>query len=370
MLHLIKYRLLQTIQEKTTMFWSFAFPLLLATFFYLAIGRGSFDDSFQEIPAALVETKSGGEAFGTFLEAMDGSLLKLEKMEEDEALSRLSEGKIEGIFYDTKRLTVSANSVTSSILESVLDTYVKNERVMQEIAAEHPEKMEDALRAMEAYEPATEEVSAGGRSMDTGLSFFFALMAMACLYGCFPGMQCMMETRGNLSALGARQCISPTGKGRRIAANFLVVYAIQSVNTITALFYIKYVLRIDFGGNTGGMMLVCLMGSAIGVSMGILVGCIGKLRENAKVGIMLALSMTSSFLAGLMSPDVRTMIDGAAPLVKWINPGTVIVDAFYCLNIYDDGTRFARCLLILGAMSIVLMTAGFLAVRRERYDSI
>ena len=375
MLHLLKYRLLHVLRDKTTMFWACAFPILLATFFYLAIGKGSFDDAFREIPVAFVtegeeEQGAGAEAFPLFLEEMDGEMFVLTKTDEETALRMLDEGEVEGIFYDTKRLSVSSSSITSSILESVLETYVKNEAVIKEIAEEHPEKLPEAAGAVQEYVSMTEEVSTGGDSLDTGLSFFFALMAMACLYGCFPGLQCMMETRANLSALGARQCITPTGKGKRILANFIVTYAVQSVNTIAALCYIKYVLKIGFGGNTGGMILICMMGSAIGVSIGILVGCIGKLGEGAKVGIILGISMSSSFLAGLMSPDVRTMMEMYLPGINRINPATVIVDAFYYLNIYNDSAQFLRCLTTLGIMSAALMAAGFLAVRRERYDSI
>lgn len=356
------------------MFWSCAFPILLATFMYLAIGKGAFDDSFQEIPIALVETETEqtaeAEAFTRFLEEMDGKMFVLTKTDEETALEMLGEGEVEGIYYDKKSLSVSSNSIISSILESVLETYIKNEAVMKKIALEHPENMPEAVSAVSEYISTTETVSTGGETLDTGLSFFFAVMAMTCMYGCFPGLQSMLETRANITALGARQCITPIGKGKRIVTNFIVTYAVQAVNTVLALFYIKYVLKIGFGGNTGGMVLVCLLGSAIGVSLGILIGCIGKLGEGAKVGIMLSISMLSSFLAGLMSPDVRTLLELNLPVINRINPGTVIVDAFYYLNIYNDSAQLARCLVTLGILSAVLMGAGFLAVRRERYDSI
>lgn len=374
MLHLMKYRLKQTMQEKSYMFWALVFPIILATFFYISFGKDAFVDVFKEIPVAVVESsdkdEKESESFLQFIEEMDGDMLKIEKMAEDEAIEKMDAGEIEGIFYDTKKLSVSSNSITSSILESILDSYVKNEAMLTRIAKDHPEKLPDAVAAMEDYSSTTEEVSAGGRTMDTGLSFFFALMSMSCLYGCFPGLQCMMETRGNLSALGARQCISPTHRMKRILANSMVCYGIHFIDTVIALCFIKYVLGINFGGNMGGMLLICLLGSVIGVSLGIVVGCAGKIGEGGKIGIVLGISMISCALAGLMSPDIKQMAEGAIPWLGRVNPATIIADAFYCLNVYNDSARYAQCLTMLGGMSVVLVVVAFLLVRRERYESI
>ncbi|XCP84377.1 ABC transporter permease [Roseburia hominis] len=370
MLHLMKYRLKQTMREKSSMFWALCFPLILATLFRFTLGDGSFDEAFQEIPVALVVTSEGDESFRKFLDAMDGDMLKIKEMSEEKALEQLAAGKLEGIYYDTKELAVSSNSIRSSILDSILDTYVKNEAMVLDIASEHPERLPEVMEAMRGFASTTEEVSAGGRSLDTGLSFFFALMAMACLYGCFPGLQVMQETRANLAALGARQCISPTHKLKRILAVSTVTYAIQFVNTAIALFYIRFVLKMDFGGNMAGMLLICLMGSLIGVSMGIVVGCISKIGEGVKVGIVLAISMISCGLAGLFSADIKVLAEEAVPWLGRVNPASVIADAFYCLNVYNDKVRYTKCLITLAAMSMVLVLAGFLFTRRERYDSI
>ena len=58
------------------------------------------------------------------------------------------------------------------------------------------------------------------------------------------------------------------------------------------------------------------------------------------------------------------------PIINRINPAAVLSDAFYCMGIYNDMERFSRCLLILAVMSALLLTAAFLGIRRERYDSI
>lgn len=60
----------------------------------------------------------------------------------------------------------------------------------------------------------------------------------------------------------------------------------------------------------------------------------------------------------------------SVPFVNRINPASLISDAFYCINVYDDMTRYYRNLITLAVMCVVLVMASFFMVRRERYDSI
>lgn len=52
------------------------------------------------------------------------------------------------------------------------------------------------------------------------------------------------------------------------------------------------------------------------------------------------------------------------------NPAALISDALYCINVYDDASRYYRNLITLIVMSAALVLASFLLIRRERYDSI
>ena len=104
--------------------------------------------------------------------------------------------------------------------------------------------------------------------------------------------------------------------------------------------------------------------------MGIFVGSLGKMKEGAKIGIILGISMICSFLAGLMNSNMKDIVEKHAPFINRINPAALISDAFYCINVYDDTARYHRSLITLAAMSLVLVIVSFLLIRRERYDSI
>ena len=94
------------------------------------------------------------------------------------------------------------------------------------------------------------------------------------------------------------------------------------------------------------------------------------MKEGGKVAVLLAISMTCSFLAGLMNADMKYLVERSFPVMNRINPAAVITDAFYCINVYDDPVRFDRSLITLAVMCVILTMASFLLIRRERYDSI
>ena len=57
--------------------------------------------------------------------------------------------------------------------------------------------------ALEAYSSSTETVTFDGSSMNNVQNYFFALIAMTCLYGSFMGMYNSVGVQANASALGA-----------------------------------------------------------------------------------------------------------------------------------------------------------------------
>ena len=136
------------------------------------------------------------------------------------------------------------------------------------------------------------------------------------------------------------------------------------------LIYLRNILKLDFQGQIGKMLLISLFGSLIGVSIGLFVGSLSKMSEGIKVSVILAISMVCSFLSGLMNSSMKDAVEKHFPIINRINPAALISDAFYCINVYDDPTRYYRNVLTLAVMSAALVFASFLLIRRNRYDSI
>lgn len=376
MLHLMKYDVKVKLHNFNMLFWPLIFPLVLATFFYFAFGKMEEAD-FETVPAAVVTESddAGTEAFTEFLDGIesdDAKLIRTQEMSEKKALKALEDKKIDGIFYagETPSLTVGGVGIEQSILQSLLESYLNGRQTMENIAYSHPEGIENAIKQMSDYQELVQQVSLGGRTTNGNAQFFYALIAMTCMYGCFIGFGSALTLQANLTALAARRCVTPTHKLKLILSEMLTSFGIHFINVIILLLYLKCVLRLQFDGQLPQMLIVSFVGCMIGVSMGIFISSASRQGEGIKIAILLGISMICSFLAGLMNSGMKDIVEKNCPIINRINPAALISDAFYCINVYDDPLRFRRSLVTLVIMSVVLTFGSFLLIRRERYDNI
>ena len=389
MFHLIKYSIRVKLRNFETIFWPLVFPLLMATLFYFAFGRIEEAD-FETVRTAVVMekdssdklqenlenmVKSEGEIFREFLTEIEESeehLIQTEEMTEKEVEAALRRKDISGIFYTDGeiRLTVGANGIPESILQSLLESYENGKQTLLTVREARPKGMWAAMEQMSKYESLVEQVSLGGRTTNGNAQFFYALIAMACLYGTFIGLGSALWLQADLMPLAARRCATPTSKLALILSEMCSSFFLHFINVMILVLYIRYVLGQEFAGSLPEMMLVVLAGCIIGVSMGIFIGSISKFGEGVKVALMLGISMSCSFFAGLMNGDMKNVVEQHIPILNRLNPAAVVADAFYCINVYDDRSRYFRSLMILSVMAAVLLAASFVKIRRERYDSL
>ena len=194
MREMIKYSFLAKIRDFSLVFWPLIFPFALATAMYFSIGQMEEAD-FETVRAAVVTEQEGEEdVFSDYLSELekdDSSLISIRQMSEAQAAGALADGEIEGIYYsgDTPSLTVDSSGLPQSILQMILESYLEGKQTLEDVARLHPEGVGAAVRQMADYSSATEEVSLGGRTTNTTAQFFYALIGMACLYGCFIGFR-------------------------------------------------------------------------------------------------------------------------------------------------------------------------------------
>lgn len=200
--------------------------------------------------------------------------------------------------------------------------------------------------------------------------YFFALIAYACMSGAYLSIEAVRDTQANLSPLGARRSITPYRKQFLIFIDMLVLIFIHFINVMILTFYVNYILDIDLGNNYLAILATNFMGSLIGICLGLMIGCIGKLTFSAKIGICTSTTLLTGFLSGLMFGNMKDVIEQNAPILNRINPAAVLSDAYYCISVYNDTLRYQRCMITLLIMSILFLGIAFLGVRRERYDSI
>ncbi len=401
MRHIIFYQFLNTLRNRVALFWPAIFPLVLGTLFSITFGSAE-NIELETIPVALVEQEEN-IAFSAFIDTMqeeeENPVIKTVNMEEEAALEALETGEVTGIYYiaETPSLTIRKNSIEATVLDGVLSTYLKYETMMTDLverelagyASEQlssgqmpegspdisvmqqtiEEYIEEAMEDIEETSYIT-EVTLSGERLSANMNCFFGLIGMACMFGCFMGMQAAMELQANTSSLGARRCVSPARKSMQIVAVFVVNVTVAYLCNILLLLYLKFILGMGFGDHWGGMLLTCAFGCIIGVCMGITIGSIGKLPMAAKVGLNVGITLSLSFLAGLMVSEMKNIIDINCPIVNRLNPVAVISDAFYCLCVYNDPVRYRNDLLLMALYSLGFLVVSYCVIRRERYDSI
>ena len=301
-------------------------------------------------------------------------------MEEKKAKEKLKDGKISGIFYvDTEpELFVAGSGIEESVLQAVLESYMGRYQMIQNVLKEKPEQFSALFEQADAeavyseiskkmsteavHEEYVTETSLGGKKTDGMIQYFFSLIGMTCMFGCFLGFDSVVTLQANISPVGARRCVGAVKKFRLLMIDFVIICIVNFAETIVLFGYMAKVLKLDLGDEWGKNFLIAFLGCLVGVALGILVGSIGKWKESTKVGIMLCVSLGSSFLSGLIEEN--------CPIINRINPASLISDAFYSVAIYQDGTRYFRDVVTMAVLAVVFLAGSFLMVRRVRYDSI
>ena len=370
-------RIKSSLRDRDILIWTLLFPLMLATLFFFAFSSLDSANQFEPIPAAVVENEAlaGEQTFAAVLDQVSESgedqLLSLRRVADtDQAEALLDAGEIDGYILpgSTSILVVKTDGLGQTILKSFLDQYVQTEASIQTLLSENPAALENLdLTHSASY---TQEIAlTSARQTDT-VNYFYALLAMICMYGGFQGLTSVSHLQANLSPLGARRTMAPEGRFQLVLADLLGGITVHFGVMAILLLYLLLALKISFGPHLPLVFLPCAVGTLLGVSFGALVSIPAKLKESAKTAIQISVTLVCSFLAGLMVGGVNYVVASKAPVVAWLNPAARIADAFYCLYYYDSLDRyFLNIAILLGMSAIFLLTTVFF-VRRQRYESI
>ena len=375
------------VRQKEELFWVLLFPMILGTMFYVAFGNlNNTTENFHTIPVAVcIEDEAAGKPFLEVMDALsedgDTPLVSVTETDWEDAMKRLEEDEVRGIFQVGEEVTLScaqaqnnnANatlSIEQSILEAVLREYKANMAAILEIMEKKPEKLTEAVSLISSQASYGKELSLTPGNMDAIIQYYFNLIAMACLFTSFAGAYVAINNQANLSALGARKCVSPMGKFLSVTAQLLSCLLVQFISVAVNVLYLFYVIKVDFGTALPNLLFTSFIGCIMGVSFGFFIGCIGRLSENVKMGIMIASSMLCCFLSGLMIGNMRVVIEDFCPFINDVNPAVLISDSFLTLNIYGFGERYGANLAFLLLFAVFFVTAGCLMIRRKNYASL
>ncbi len=377
--HVFKYNIKTTVRDFEVLFWTLAFPIMLATFFGFAFSNLNQGAKLDTVPLGIVKTEEYSSN-----EILKESIDEVSQKEEDALLAvtyfdtqekaelALQEKSIAGyLVVDSKiNLHVSDSKIQQSILKEFLDHYLQMTSAAENIIAKDPEnglKIQTILS--ENIEYLKDEESSTSTPNNIFI-YYYALIAMTSLYGAFLGMKQVSMTQANQSATAARINLSPVHKMKVFFISLFSVTLIQYISILLLIAYMHFVQRVEFGHHLGYILIASFAGCLVGVSFGALVGAVSKKSEGFKTAIVITLSMVMCFLAGLMQAPIKYQVVKAAPIMAYINPAALISDSFYSLYYFDSLNRYFLNVSILFAFSIVLFLLVYLVMRRQQYESI
>lgn len=372
-IHLFRYQCKKILNTKETTFWTFMFPLILATFFNFAFGGLMEGTEYDPVPVAVVYEEADTGIFPVVLAAVssgEDALLEVKETSEEKAQKLLASGKVEGIIVagEDISLQISEETASQTVIKCFLDEYIRTNAMMMERIEGNPEALPDVIADMkqDVSYAANSSLEETGGNTNWLMQFFYALLGMSCLYAAFPGLDCAVDMQVKTEGVAARKGASSVHRLQMIAAECLATVLFAFASSLVSVAYLTQVLKVDLGSHTAGILLTCLAGDLVGVSLGLIIGSVRRWSEGAKVAVLLAVSMTSCFLAGLMVSGIKGTIEAHIPILNRINPGTVISDCFYALNMYDGMERFTKDICILYAMAFILCILSYMMLRKQR----
>ncbi|MBR4554767.1 MAG: ABC transporter permease [Ruminococcus sp.] len=375
-LHNFKYELLAQLRVRTFILWLLVFPIALGFFFKLTfIGIYEKDSVFNTIPAA-VDTTEDDPTLRAVLDQMeksDSPVIRVSYLSAEEADRKLKDDDVEGIIRSeggVLKLTVAGLGMNETILKSFCDKYNSNAEIIRAAAASDPTKAGEISGMLMKDVNTVEDIKLVNGNTDYYTEYFYNLIAMVGLFGALIGLSVTIDNQANLSALGARKNCSPTPKSVSMSASLVSKFLIQSVCMVWCVSFQHFVLGINFGDHLLLVYLAAIFSGILGVSLGFMVGSIGRGGKDIKSSITTAVVMFSCFLSGLMVGNIKSLIGKFAPIVNEINPASVISDCFHCLNIYDSYDKFISKIITMAVMTFVFSFVGFIMTRRRKYASL
>lgn len=377
--HLFLYRLKCLLRSRANLFWTLLFPIFLATAFHFSFGQMPTGGSPDPIPVAVVDDAAyrTNAGLGQMLTALsvpgESQLLRLTLTSREEAKHLLDQGDVAGVIAvgaNGPALTVNRSGLNQSVLKAVLDEYLQTTATFANLHRQYPQAVYEMLPRLLERVSFSRETSFSGAEPNIMLSYFYALIAMTCLSGSYWGLQNSTQTQANLSAHGMRRSVAPTPKLRIVLTDTAAAVVVTFAEVLLLMLYMVGALKVDFGSQLLFVLLVGFVGSLNGVALGTFIGTAFRQSENTKQSLLTGLTLSLSFLAGLMFVNIKDIVMQKAPLLSYVNPAALVTDAFYSLYIFSSHQRFYLNLGLLTAITALLCLGSFLCLRSERYVSV
>lgn len=383
-IHNFKYTIKTLFKNKTLIFWTFAFPIILGTLFNMAFKNITKNEKLDIIDIAVINNEEfkNNEIYVNAIKELsdeqnENRLFNTTYTTKQEANKLLEDKKITGYIElenNNTKIVCKENGINQTILKYVTEeidekSIIINNLVEQQISNGNYnidyEKLNNILNNIE-----TNIKDTSNNKLDYVMIEFYTLIAMTCLYGGILSMYAINQKLPNMCDIGKRITVSPIKKKTIILSSLLATYITQLIGLALLFIYTVFILKVDYGNNIPLIILLSITGSLTGLSLGLLIGTIIKSSENTKTGILIGITMFGCFLSGMMGISMKYIIDKNIPIINKINPAAIITDGFYSLYYYETLDRYWYNIISLLIISLILLLIAINGLRRQKYDNI
>lgn len=385
----LKYSLKILLRNKALIFWTFAFPIILGLFFNLAFQNIEKKEQLQVIDISIINSndynnnKIVKESLNELTKG-ENKLFNIQLTDEKTSKDLLKNNEITGYLTfkeDQVNITVKNSGVEETVLKQVLEqiqsnSKIVNKKVEKEISnniatnkeINYEQIYQNALSLLNENNIKINNIS--NKNLSYTMIEYYTLIAMACLYGAMLSMFIINYQLPNMNSTGKRISASPINKSKQLISSLLSAYIVQIIGLLLLFLFTIFILKVDYGKNLLYVIITSLCGALSGLSLGVATSTLFKTNENAKTGIIIAITMLFCFLSGMMGITMKYIIDKNIPLLNMINPANMITDALYSLYYYNTFDRFYKDILSLLIFSFIMILISIKGLRRQKYDNI
>lgn len=404
-------------REKSSLFWLFAFPIILATMFNGMFGNIAESYELHTIDVVVVDNddwraspgaqtlvdgiSSGSDGDHEKANSGDGAMPKLITVTKTSSVQAanqlLSDGKAQGalsvdgegklqlsISQATQSSVTSATDAMASssgldisltVLGNIVDLYNRNTDVVVNAVQHNPSALlDDAFTgSIGSSSGFMKEIQLTNFKPSSTARYYYALLGMVAMMAMNLAVNAVSMAQANLSALGIRRSVAPLPKLQQLLAGFLSSWICSFLSLTVDMLYIRFGCQISLGGREWAGLCACLMASFATSAFGTLIGALPGIPAGAKQGLCTALACILSLFSGLYGSFAMALSDQIAqhaPILSTLNPAQQVTNLFYDILYYDSFRPFLTTVGVLAAMSLVCLAVATVLLRRQRYEHL
>jgi ABC-2 type transport system permease protein len=384
--HLYFYRLKVLLRNKSLLFWTLLFPIILGLMFSIAFSNIDQAGTLESIEVGIVgeQTSESNQEQevkkAAFIDVLkqaktdDTALFSLKDVDEQTAKKEIESGKLAAYFtfnHASIQMNVARTGISQTILQSVMNQFLQKIDMTENLTTMDATLSEEQLASFLTTESFIQDKNQS-ENMSLKSFYFFTLVGMTILYGFMWGMRNAQDQQANQSSKGIRLSVMPQSRLLVFSANMLAAFSVFFTEVLLILGVFRFVYQIDFGQRWQWMLVVAALGALNAILLGNLLGNLfPNIGIDQKEGLGIAVTMAMSFFAGMMgSQEIKYWIDQHIPLLGKLNVVNLISESFYRLYYYQSLATFYTNLLWLFALVLVLIVGNLFFERRVQYVSV